>query len=228
MPSSPMASQSFIGRDIFARIWSLVLLSAAAAEIDNLQIPFDPQLRQFTAKHDEDLTMLWKSIQQCTCLRDDLMASAIEDSIWAGTRTLYADPDMLKAELALASLNPEEFKRLGFEGTTFDGESIRQACSDLLAKLFGSLLAAQFGYCYNARTDTETLTDATRALQDVFSKLSSIVESVQLPLNSLSLFEFAFSNWLPVWSWTCAHQSPSEDFQNHVDSWIEYMRTSSP
>ncbi|AKT43587.1 uncharacterized protein CMC5_078200 [Chondromyces crocatus] len=35
-----MVSQSFIGRDIFAEIWGLVVLSAAAAEIEDLRIPY--------------------------------------------------------------------------------------------------------------------------------------------------------------------------------------------
>ncbi|AKT43466.1 uncharacterized protein CMC5_076980 [Chondromyces crocatus] len=221
-----MVSQSFIGRDIFSAIWGLVILSAAAEHLEDLRLPFDPQLQQFAAKHDRSLSALWHAVQAYACLNDAVMTISIEDSPWFDPESTFYEFEMLKAWLVLGSLESQRFREEGVvERLTFDHENIRRTCTDLLAKLLDSLLSGHWAFCVDGRSGTEPLTDATRRLQEVFQHLTPILESVRFPSNAP--FTIAFSTWLPTWSADDVFPE-AQSYAVYIDAWIEHMRTARP
>lgn len=217
-----MYSQTFIGREAFAAIWGTVVLCAAAKEVDQIQFPFDPQLRRFVAAHEKDIAALLRAVERFTGLDDDIMRIASADAPWADAKDQYRDRDSLKMELVLASLEPSRLVGTNaFDRTELNLETIREACADQLERLLEALISGRWSFFAGARSGNEKWSEFANSLEELLSHLSPILHHIGLTTGSLLSFVF-HARWMPAYT-SGRFESEIVEFRAYIEAWASYM-----
>lgn len=220
-----MYSQSFIGREIFAAIWGIAVVCAAASELGKLQFPFDPQLKKFANQNATQMTALFAHIQRYTGISDPVMQFASTDALWAGIREIYATENDLRMELILAAPSPAKFVNTDvFDRLKLDKTTLREGCVNQLERLLAGLLAAHWAFIDEARTGQENWSSMTDALHEIFATLSPIVRHVGVCETSL-LDTVLDASWDPSVIGAKFENAASE-FVAYVVAWRDHMNSS--
>lgn len=217
-----MYSQTFIGREIFATIWGLGVLSAVAALGEPPSFPFDAQLRELGAKHQADFDALWLEVQRFSCIQREVMACAMTDTPWSGVAPKYPDVDSLKMELVLASPAPEQFIGIGtFDDLLISHDQVRLTIIHCMSRLVGALLGAHWAFCADARAGKETWETMTRGLEEVFRCLLPIVP--EMSPAPKSLLELAYPVWRSSLAANAIGADAAPEYRSYVMAWMAHM-----
>lgn len=217
-----MYSPTFIGREIFATMWGLGVLSAVAALGEPPRFPFDAQLRELVAKHQADFDALWLEVQRFSCIQREVMACAMRDAPWSGVAPKFPDVDSLKMELILASPAPEQFIGTGtFDELSISHDQVRLAIINLMSRLVGALLSAHWAFCADARAGKETWETMTRGLEEVFRCLLPIVP--EMSPASKSLLDLAYPVWRSSLAANAVGADAASEYRSYVVTWMAHM-----
>jgi hypothetical protein len=187
--SKPEYSQTFVGRDIFATIWAITILSALGSS-SKIILPFDKEYISFIELKRNTIHKLLDLIARFTGLSKEVMNLAESESPWSfipENNYSYYEADAINAELAITS-GTKEYIEYNYDDVDTLRLGIEKSLNAQLIKFFDALLQGRF--CFSSDKNHPCIS----LINEIFEEVEILINDC-MQLASNSLLQYTFSKW---------------------------------